>query len=469
MGRRRLRDSFLTKPRNSGGHWRPRRLRARAVVVAVGAVAVSIAIACSSAITVLHTDVGPDAADRDAQSSSIDANPVDGEAPDPPRPAGLPEGWVLERTLNKQCQFYVPQTKDLVPPPLEWQQCPTSATPSGVDCRSLPAEPAFGTEDTASVTADGTALLSVVRGAPAPLTGRHWLIAPADGPVRTAIFIPSGSPCGLGWPSLFHDRYVIGAGSPQVAVGIFAGSVDEVSPRLAIHLASSEVNDVAYAAPLWILDLGDGFSLKRRSWTDGTALPVLWSASQDHGLDQGSFVFTEDAMFWSADNLDYHKVNIYTEDGGVRDFLTAGLVVDHGYDDLGTDGKSLVWIEARGRSTGDTTPFATYDVMTSPYAADPTKLTPRRLRSEEGPALGVDPFVVGCGFAARENGHHLRIVRLSDGYSWLLDERTSPWFWSRPFAITCTELFTRAAMANENGARLVRVRLDSLGPGIPPD
>lgn len=83
-------------------------------------------------------------------------------------------------------------------------------------------------------------------------------------------------------------------------------------------------------------------------------------------------------------------------------------------------------------------------------------------------ALFIATFQVGCGYAARSNGEHIRVVRLSDGQSWLLSNAlTDPWGWSEPLALTCTELF--ATVRNSGVTRLARVRLDSLGPGIAPD
>jgi hypothetical protein len=44
--------------------------------------------------------------------------------------------------------------------------------------------------------------------------------------------------------------------------------------------------------------------------------------------------------------------------------------------------------------------------------------------------------------------------------------------WSTPLAISCTELFSLLAVPAGNGKTrytIARVRLDSLGPGTPPD
>ena len=78
------------------------------------------------------------------------------------------------------------------------------------------------------------------------------------------------------------------------------------------------------------------------------------------------------------------------------------------------------------------------------------------------------PFVVGCGHAVRSVPARARIVRLSDGRSWLLENREgTPWRWSTPIAVTCDELFIRVSAGGK--VRLARIRLSALGPGLPPD
>jgi hypothetical protein len=448
-------------------------MAARALVCGglVALAGLGLAYGCSS----VEITQGP--ADATSGDSSVDARPRDGggadrEPPDPIRPAGLPEGWELERTFDKSCELYTPRSRDLLPPPLRWEPCPDTATPVGVRCALMANEPGvagFPIADAATVI-EGTVTLSAYRTARPTVLGGHWLLADADGVVHSAMFTTVTSPCVTAFPSVFGGHYAVRIYKNRSSYGggFFAGSVDDLTPRISGQLAPTETSDF-YASPFAILQLTTGAQFKQYAWEDGRPLPQLWSAAQDNGLDQGSFSFSNDAMFWAANNLNYHKVKVYTPAGGVRDFLTAGMVTDHGHDDLGTDGQDLVWIEARGRKSGGLTPFDTYDIMTAPYTTEPSAVVPRRLRSEVGPSFGTTPFIVGCGHAVRSTGFHLRIVRLSDGRSWTLDERTKPWLWSTPLALTCTELFTRVAINGENQPRLARVRLDSLGPGIAPD
>ena len=60
-------------------------------------------------------------------------------------------------------------------------------------------------------------------------------------------------------------------------------------------------------------------------------------------------------------------------------------------------------------------------------------------------------------------------MRLSDGVSWTLPGRLAPngEHWGNVLGITCDEVF--ATMDTDLTVRILRFRLDSLGPGTPPD
>ena len=65
-------------------------------------------------------------------------------------------------------------------------------------------------------------------------------------------------------------------------------------------------------------------------------------------------------------------------------------------------------------------------------------------------------------------------MRLSDGAWWLLPGTlNAPWQWEIPVALTCSELFAKVWFQSQSDAGFTgfgyaRVRLDSLGPGSPP-
>jgi len=429
-----------------------------------------IAFGCSSApsSSAPSINAGPtvlaDALPPDRQT------PLDAADPDPVPPAGLPEGWTIERSYSKHCGIYVPQTKDKLPPPIRWEVCPASATPSGADCRMMaiegePADKGFPAgAEAAWVRADGSVVLGAYRSVKP--SWAYSLFAEADGPVHTALLQTDLGLCSVGSASGYQDHYGLdvyehGSGTGG---GLLAGELGDLGPRIAIHLSPTSAHTVR-AGSFAILDLTAGFTLDQYSWADGGRLPSLWSAAQDNGLQQGVPVFAGGAAFWPSDNLRYQKVKVYTPAAGVRDFLNAGMVTTHGYDDLGTDGTDLVWLDLQGRST-ETGPYDTLTITTAPFTTEPSLVVPRRLRTEQGPGFGVSHFIVGCGYAARSNGAHIRVVRLSDGQSWILSN-TGGFGWSEPLAVTCTELFATVRVAGVT--RLARVRLDSLGPGIAPD
>ncbi len=109
----------------------------------------------------------------------------------------------------------------------------------------------------------------------------------------------------------------------------------------------------------------------------------------------------------------------------------------------------------------------TSDYWTSPYVTDPSQLKPRRLTSEVANAIGGPPVAVGCGMAANDNGHGLRIIRVSDGSSWFLPD-VSGWDWQRPLAMTCNEVFVRVAISGPIYT-MARVAIATLGPGSAPN
>ena len=352
-----------------------------------------IALGCSSdAGSALPPSA--DAGQQDVLTADVVSDrpdPVDAAAPDPAPPAGLPDGWELERTYDKYCGFYVPKTKDKLPPPIRWEPCPATAAPAGADCRLMANDEVPGDKSSPAgaevglVKLDGSVVLGAYRS-----VQPGWIyqfIADADGPVHTAYLLTDPKSCLLATPSLEEARYTlrIFEHSSSSGGGFVAGdwALGSLGPRIAVHLSASS-SHTPYASPFAILDLTSGFTFDQYSWANGSRLPSLWSAAQDSGLQQGIPVFANGAAFWPSSTLRYHKVKVYTSSTGVRDLLSAGMVTTRGYGDLGTDGKDMVWIDAQGRTT-DTGPFDTYTITTAPFAADPTQVVPRRLRTEKAP------------------------------------------------------------------------------------
>lgn len=135
---------------------------------------------------------------------------------------------------------------------------------------------------------------------------------------------------------------------------------------------------------------------------------------------------------------------------------------------MGTDGADLVWNYGEGR-TNPNDVFPMTWVMTSPYTTDPALLKPRKVRLT-GNYGAVNRYEVGCGYAAHTAGSgpfdaFIEVVRLADGTAWRVDPTKGTWAWGHVIALTCEEVFVWF-QGPEQG--IARIRLDSLGPGIPP-
>lgn len=116
----------------------------------------------------------------------------------------------------------------------------------------------------------------------------------------------------------------------------------------------------------------------------------------------------------------------------------------------------------RGRSTRPPSP--------TEASSSGAAFAPRRVRSAPG-GVTLAPAVVGCGYTAQRQNDFVRVVRLADGASWELSSsgNASAIGWDRPIALTCDELFLGAAIAGTPKRTIARIKLDSLGPGIPAD
>lgn len=309
---------------------------------------------------------------------------------------------------------------------------------------------------------------------PTPFYWVYRLIADADGDVRQAILETKTETCTLGTGQVREGKYSFTVADTQATGmvseyggGALAGNIDDPRPTSFLHFNDKQVHSVIVGVP-GVIDLPTLDTLNLHPWSNPSSFQTIWGPGQDNGLDQNYVSFFGQTIFWSSDTSAYNKLKVYTAAGGVKDFITFGSDTSRGVSDLGTDGTDILWTEGSGR-VGSSGIFPTVSIMTSPFTTDPTLLQPRRLRSESSYGFGTDPFVVSCGRALREDGTGMRLVRISDGQSWFFPAK-APWLWISPVALTCTELFaTVQSESPSDHLTLARVRLDSLGPGIPAD
>jgi len=459
------------------------------IAVAGAALAVRAGCACSGSAVTPSTDAATDGAwmrdavvrPRDALGTAFDAGPDAARIP-----PGVPDGWVPFDDYDPSCGFYVPTSIAVLPPPIQWQQCdPKYVQPPGIGCRrmvvdwtpSIPGYSGGATEPTrAWFMSSGTYVLGVARDEGLFV---YLMVAEADGPVHSALVEMHGAPC-VATPRDVRDGRVLyqvfdneAKGKlSEYGGGALVANIDDLRPRVLLHYHDQGTRGYNVGLP-GVLETttspSNGMIL--HDWSDGSIQQTIWSSAMDQGLQEVPISFFGNTFFFEAITLPISKVKIWDTDAGVRDFIAFGTDTTQGASDLWTDGHDMVWHYGANRSDPNGI-FPTMSDMTSPFATDPSKLQPRRLRSEVGSAFG-DNIQVGCGYAADGTPNGIRIVRLVDGVSWLLPQITgSTWQWIEPLAVTCSEVFASASADGDAGwqySTIARVRLDSLGPGIPPD
>ncbi len=424
--------------------------------------------------------ITPDAAPQQ------DAIAVDtGDAADePPVPCtaplidgGVPDGWVLDKSFSECCGFYVPPSKDLLPPPIEWEPCPARAMavlPPGAKCKAVKVtwDPP---KDLPGATGQGYVDLNT--GKVIMMTSRilgpgypMMVTAEADGPVLSALFVGGTKACRVsdGTQAIADSRWGLEIYEPNQfnTIGFMGADSLTFRPTVVGHVDAGQQHSVsAGTAGLLDIDPLDRMWLYDLSRPDaGPAL--IASAAQDQQLQAIPNFFADD-IAWIAEGSVSMKVRLYHAGKTVNFIDYSGVDPEHGAGCLGGDGKDMVWVEGFGLENAGR--YKKADYFTSPYTTDPSKLQPRRLRSDSYRVLDTVTTVVGCGYAVRRESRSVRIIRLVDGVSWVLpfsdidagfDDSIN---WQRPFAVTCSEVFIRTERVP------MRIELASLGPGIPPD
>lgn len=383
-----------------------------------------------------------------------------------PEPPDLPMGWELDTSYSACCGFYKPKTQSAFPPPIQWGTCDGNARPIGMDCRQMVSSwppDSFGTSfgNASGSVRNGEAWLFIQR---ATAKGTYNVIAPADGAAAYALLVTRWQLCNVFAPSLNGPLFAVYVkdylGLDQG--GGLAGDVD--GSRRMMHRSGDTASGSAYVpAALGVAQLGVK-DIRLIDWSGVDDGPITTRVAEN-GRDMVVTTWASDTLFWNASNGYDSKIRFWTKGGTAKDFIAYGPSIDHGAGDLGTDGVDMVWVEGITVNRTMLAPYDTADYYTSPFTADPAKLKPRRLRSDSYRVLAYAP-VVGCGYAARKEGTSLRIVRIADGSSWLLPSN-APWWWGDALAITCNEVFAFVSVGTSYN--VARVKLSSLGPGLPSD
>jgi hypothetical protein len=328
------------------------------------------------------------------------------------------------------------------------------------------------------VRPDGQAVLDLVRLARGgPDEWRMKVVAEADGKVLSAMVDPRGHDevNHDGGTFLFKTQrslaeqavvyYVPDADLadfyPMAVVG---GAADELHPKVQWVWNHTAGAWLAATGKLWASS--DGVRIGVAKW--GEPWQQIFHGSEAGGLQQTTVNPFHDLVTWESSNGIYTGLMAWTPERGPYPFITYPGDHSRGAWGLGTDGVDMVWTYSKGKGP-DIVPYPAGSVMTSPFTTDPAQLVPRRLRSYPSPHVApVVPWEVGCGHAAIEwDTDKVLVVRLSDGWSWEMPVSKDGPFFSTVYAVSCDEIFLRASPMD--AMNIARVKLDALGPGMPPD
>lgn len=416
----------------------------------------------------------------EADADGAVVKPDGGSACDDSSGLGTPSGWTPYLGYCRSCGLAVPATPIDFPSPIVWETCPAVSTvPTGAVCKQMKLDWA--------PQASGAAHVGIVLGASEPsgavlfftrLTNPALIgvIARADGPVLQAMqvnpksgcYFEAGSSLRNGNFMFVFTRY----DSPTTKVVLGGGAVGgSLLAPPAPHLNTIGGSSLAAAVGSSVyLDVGPR-TIRRFSddgIVDQVKVPPLSTAHHS---------FYGDVLLFDQFGGVTNAVGFRTPDGKTHDVANFGSDVSQGAADLVTDGTDYVWMEAFGRLT-KSDPWTGARLMTAKYTTDTATLAPRRVRSWSWERFTSSSFVVGCGYAVGNIVDGIvnnvgivgvGIVRLSDGVSWKLlgKNNTQELRWSTPLAVTCDEAFIRVDEGVETN--IARIRLDSLGPGIPAD
>ncbi len=418
---------------------------------------------------------------NDRDSGASDAHGGGGR--DASRDAGSSlnaDGWMALQGFDPACNVFVAPSPSAhgFPPPIAWKPCDhavlamaDAGADSGIGCEQMadnfdggvlpaPYTSPFGATSSGYVDRDSQRVLLPIARVINAGSAETVLVAEADGPVHQAFTLGAGSKCALGvFSSINHDHVIYrlddysADGVHENASAAIGGAIDGMSHVLRVEgEPEGELEPVAAGATVFADR--EYFSGTHVAPWDGPATAVIWKT------DGWEMTFQGDDLFSSSADV-ITEILLTTAKGSVPFISLPNAATAT---DFGTDGADMVWIEAFDEGS-DLGPWATVNIMAAPFTTDPNAIVKRRVRSGMNQP-GFQPFTVGCGYAAheydRDETSGFRIVRLSDGRSWQFRASAS----SRAVAITCSEIFIDYSYY---GSGLARIRLDSLGPGDPPD
>jgi hypothetical protein len=427
-------------------------------------------------------------------SAPLDPCETGAGCPPGPAPAAQPcpgwPGWETWDDFAPVCPLCVPASPDALPEPIAWEPCDPKAH-LAAGCRQMAVSwpwysTAFAYTVSVDIRPDGSAVLDLTRIARGG--SQYWrmnVVAEADGAALGAILDPRTAEQINSVGCTYQVQTILGMGQGKRVVqviqgkndgehdvpeGVLGGAITELHPKAQWAWQKSRGHAFAASDLLWATS--NGYLVGVAAW--GEPWQVVFSGADVGGQNQNWAAPWHDLVTWQSNSGVYSGIMAWTAERGAYPFVMFPGDWSRGAECLGTDGVHMVWTYGEGKGPGEE-PYPVSSVMVSPFTKDAAQLAPVRLRSYPTLLHGIAPWAVGCGFAAHElEFDRILVVRLSDGWSWILTTEDEPdagpideWGFSTVYAVSCEELFLRAGVGVQ--MNVARVRLDALGPGMPPD
>jgi hypothetical protein len=257
--------------------------------------------------------------------------------------------------------------------------------------------------------------------------------------------------------------------------GFVAGNHEDVTPSRMMKLeADPSLTSSWTIANSWIIRMRGKRTVF--PWNNPDKKETQIYPTDTLGRPGHRVISHDDDIFINVGEIQTGAVVVWTEAQGTRP-LILWPPLERSVHHFHVDGEYMVWTESEQWDSSQTQ-FKKSDIFVAPYSLDQQQVSKTRKKLTKDPrGVSGGSWQVGCGYAARNLAasnplsNSLMVVRLSDGNSWIIPggDPSQPWRYDffEAFGITCEEIFATVGLPS-GAPTIVRIRLDSLGPGTPP-